>query len=157
MPQSRRNAPLAVLIIGLLALLFQKRPWERSVPHSAPAQGTGRSSPAPAPVEEQPRSTTSTVDRATVSIDPVEAGEVKRLLDRIAAGGPFLHRKDGAVFRNAERRLPQQSSGYYHEFTVETPGSSDRGARRVIRGNGGELYYSNDHYRTFKRIDAGAE
>lgn len=82
---------------------------------------------------------------------------MQQALDRLAAGGPFLHRKDGSVFRNGERRLPQKPNGYYHEYTVETPGSPDRGARRIIKGNGGELYYSNDHYGTFRRIGAGAD
>jgi ribonuclease T1 len=48
--------------------------------------------------------------------------------------------------------LPDKSSGYYHEYTVPTPGASDRGARRIIVGSGGELYWTDDHYRSFERI-----
>jgi ribonuclease T1 len=73
-------------------------------------------------------------------------------LDRIARGGPFLHAKDGSEFSNRERRLPPQIAGYYREYTVETPGASDRGARRIVTGNGGDVYYTDDHYRSFVRL-----
>jgi ribonuclease T1 len=85
--------------------------------------------------------------------DPAERTEIRKMLARIAAGGPFQHRQDGVVFGNREGRLPAKARGYYHEYTVETPGASDRGARRIIRGEGGETYYTHDHYRTFERID----
>jgi ribonuclease T1 len=85
--------------------------------------------------------------------DPVERAEIRKMLDRIAAKGPFRHRQDGVVFGNREGRLPAQARGFYHEYTVETPGASDRGARRIIRGQGGETYYTHDHYRTFVRLD----
>jgi len=88
--------------------------------------------------------------------DAAERSEVQKTLRRIASGGPFLHHQDGTVFANREGRLPAKARGYYHEYTVETPGSPDRGARRIIRGTGGELYYTHDHYRTFLRIDPEA-
>ena len=56
------------------------------------------------------------------------------------------------VFGNYERLLPQRSRGYYHEYTVPTPGVKSRGARRIISGKDREYYYSDDHYRSFKRI-----
>jgi ribonuclease T1 len=87
--------------------------------------------------------------------DPAERAEIRKMLDRIAAGGPFKHRQDGVVFGNREGRLPAKARGYYHEYTVETPGAADRGARRLIRGQGGETYYTHDHYRTFQRLDPG--
>jgi ribonuclease T1 len=68
-------------------------------------------------------------------------------------GGPFPYRQDGQVFNNAEHRLPAQARGYYHEYTVITPGSRDRGARRIIAGRPGEFYYTSDHYETFRRVD----
>jgi len=71
----------------------------------------------------------------------------------IKAGGPFPYGKDGSVFSNREGRLPQQGPGYYHEYTVPTPDSPDRGARRIVSGRMGELYYTRDHYQTFLRID----
>jgi ribonuclease T1 len=70
----------------------------------------------------------------------------------IRAGGPFADSKDGSVFGNRERRLPAQSYGYYREYTVPTPGAHDRGPRRIIAGRKGERYYTEDHYRRFKRI-----
>jgi ribonuclease T1 len=78
--------------------------------------------------------------------------EAATTLDLIATGGPFPHSQDGVVFQNREGLLPDQPYGYYHEYTVDTPGSSDRGARRIITGVGGEFYYTADHYASFERI-----
>ncbi|MFJ3880623.1 ribonuclease domain-containing protein [Streptomyces sp. NPDC090077] len=80
---------------------------------------------------------------------PPQAREVLALIDR---GGPYAHRQDGTVFGNFEKRLPKQKRGYYHEFTVKTPGERDRGARRIVTGDGGEFYYTDDHYETFKAV-----
>jgi ribonuclease T1 len=84
--------------------------------------------------------------------DDVERAELEKTLALIERGGPFPHKQDGSVFGNRERRLPQQPRGYYHEYTVRTPGAPTRGARRIVRGDGGELYYTRDHYRTFIRL-----
>ena len=80
---------------------------------------------------------------------PPQAGETLAL---IAAGGPFPYPQDGAVFENREGLLPDADRGYYHEYTVETPGSPDRGARRIVVGNQGERYWTDDHYASFWRI-----
>ena len=80
---------------------------------------------------------------------PTEAADTVALIE---AGGPFPYDRDGIVFENREGLLPRGASGYYHEYTVPTPGASDRGARRIIEGSGGELYWTDDHYRTFERI-----
>ena len=75
-------------------------------------------------------------------------------LDLIASGGPYPYSQDGTVFRNSEGVLPGQPSGYYHEYTVKTPGSSTRGARRIVTGEEyQEDYYTADHYATFDLID----
>jgi len=85
---------------------------------------------------------------------PDEARQTEQL---IRSGGPLAYEKDGAVFGNRERLLPRQARGYYREYTVPTPGSRDRGARRIVCG-GREArapdtcYYSADHYASFKRI-----
>lgn len=77
-------------------------------------------------------------------------------LDLIDSGGPFPYSQDGAVFQNREGVLPAQSTGYYHEYTVKTPGSSTRGARRIVTGKKTlEDYYTADHYVTFKLINFG--
>ena len=83
---------------------------------------------------------------------PAEAHDV---LGRIARGGPFEYRQDGGVFQNRERRLPSQPRGYYREYTVETPGSRDRGARRIITGGEPprEYWYTDDHYRSFRPFE----
>ncbi|GHF60091.1 hypothetical protein GCM10018787_05240 [Streptomyces thermodiastaticus] len=77
-------------------------------------------------------------------------------LDLIEQGGPFPFEQDGTVFQNREGVLPQQETGYYHEYTVITPGSQTRGARRIVTGEKyQEDYYTADHYETFDLIDFG--
>ena len=80
---------------------------------------------------------------------PVEARETLAL---IKAGGPFPYSQDGKTFQNREKLLPQRGRGYYREYTVKTPGAKDRGGRRIVAGRGGEYYYTQDHYRSFRRI-----
>jgi ribonuclease T1 len=85
---------------------------------------------------------------------PVEAQTTHRL---ILAGGPFPYRKDGSVFGNRERALPGKRRGYYHEYTVDTPGARDRGARRIVCGGlpvtrPEVCFYTADHYTSFRRI-----
>jgi ribonuclease T1 len=79
--------------------------------------------------------------------------QARHTIELIRAGGPFPYDRDGIVFGNAEGHLPAQRSGYYHEYTVVTPGESDRGARRIIAGAEGEFYYTADHYETFRAVD----
>jgi ribonuclease T1 len=95
-------------------------------------------------------------DIATVPLAqlPEQARQTEQL---IRSGGPFPYSKDGTVFGNRERLLPREKRGYYREYTVKTPGSRDRGARRIICG--GEkptlpdaCYYTADHYASFKLI-----
>ncbi|NJP50169.1 ribonuclease [Streptomyces sp. SBST2-5] len=77
-------------------------------------------------------------------------------LDLIEQGGPFPFEQDGSVFQNREGILPSQSTGYYHEYTVITPGSPDRGARRIVTGQEyQEDYYTADHYASFDLVDYG--
>ncbi|MFE9295760.1 ribonuclease domain-containing protein [Streptomyces niveus] len=76
-------------------------------------------------------------------------------LDLIDQGGPYPYPQDGGVFQNREGLLPQQSTGYYHEYTVKTPGSADRGARRIVTGNTQQDYYTADHYASFDLVDHG--
>ncbi|MFH8790636.1 ribonuclease domain-containing protein [Streptomyces roseoverticillatus] len=113
-----------------------------------------------APLTAQAAPTAATVQapavmKATGSVCksglPSQADDTLRLID---AGGPFPYPKDGTVFSNREGVLPKQSSGYYHEYTVKTPGSPDRGARRIVAGQRDhEDYYTGDHYATFNLID----
>ena len=80
---------------------------------------------------------------------PREARATLALIDK---GGPYPYAKDGAIFGNREGQLPKQKRGYYREYTVKTPGERTRGARRIIAGAGGELFYTDDHYNHFRRI-----
>jgi ribonuclease T1 len=80
---------------------------------------------------------------------PPEAADTVRLIDR---GGPFRYHQDGDTFGNFEGLLPERQRGYYREYTVLTPGSPDRGARRIVAGSGGEFYWTSDHYASFERI-----
>jgi guanyl-specific ribonuclease Sa len=77
--------------------------------------------------------------------------EASQTINLIESGGPFPYRQDGTVFGNREGLLPSQPNGYYHEYTVETPGSDDRGARRIIAGGMPPTvyYYTADHYSSF--------
>jgi ribonuclease T1 len=85
---------------------------------------------------------------------PAEARQTELL---IRQGGPFAYAKDGSVFGNRERLLPNHARGYYREYTVKTPGARDRGARRIVCGGSqptkpDACYYTSDHYASFARI-----
>ena len=85
---------------------------------------------------------------------PPEAQQTEKL---IRAGGPFPYSKDGVTFGNRERQLPRRERGYYREYTVPTPGSRNRGARRIVCGGTPPVkpevcYYTEDHYANFRRI-----
>jgi ribonuclease T1 len=90
-------------------------------------------------------------DMATVQRSqlPAEARQALTLIDK---GGPFPYARDGVVFGNFEGLLPKHPRGYYHEYTVTTPGSRDRGARRIVTGQAGEIYYTDDHYDSFRAV-----
>lgn len=78
--------------------------------------------------------------------------EARATLALIRTGGPFPYPRDGVLFSNRERLLPSRPRGYYREYTVPTPGSRDRGARRIVAGQPAEYYWTADHYRSFARI-----
>ncbi|MBD8874042.1 ribonuclease [Rhodanobacter sp. DHB23] len=128
--------PLLTLAIVLLAIL-----WNRfaatppsSVPVSAPASAANAGTSAVLPAFLPP--------------------EARDTLVLIARDGPFPHDQDGVVFGNYEHLLPEQPRGYYHEYTVETPGARTRGMRRIITGGTppAVYYYTDDHYRSFRQF-----
>ena len=94
--------------------------------------------------------------RENVAVDWVLLAELpyeaQQTLVLIKNDGPFPYRRDGIVFGNYEKHLPLRQRGYYREYTVKTPGSRDRGARRIVAGRSDEYYYTDDHYRSFRRI-----
>jgi len=103
----------------------------------------------------------ATADATASGIDHGDAlpaflpAQARDTLARIARGGPFEHSQDGVVFGNYEGLLPQQPRGYYHEYTVETPGARTRGTRRIITGGTPPAvwYYTDDHYRSFRPFE----
>ena len=105
-------------------------------------------------VKADPVTSTGATGRSGLPVVRVSSlpPEAQRTLQLIAAGGPYPYRQDGITFSNREGILPQEVSGYYREYTVVTPGSMDRGARRVIAGRGGEEFYTDDHYASFREI-----
>lgn len=100
----------------------------------------------------------SAADAGTLAAVPVSALPIqaRQVLVQIKQGGPFAYAKDGATFGNYEQSLPKQKRGYYHEYTVKTPGMRSRGSRRIVAGGdpqaSGEYYYTQDHYASFRRI-----
>ena len=103
----------------------------------------------PLPATAEPTEPTPGLPVVEYAELPEEAHDTVTL---IRAGGPFPYEQDGDVFANRELLLPTHAYGYYREYTVPTPGSDDRGARRLVAGNGGELYYTDDHYDSFARV-----
>lgn len=144
----RRVLPLLLLLIALVAW-FGLSPAPALVA-SAPMAGAtaAREATGSTPLASPGRQTGAIADDL-----PPEAHDTLRL---IAAGGPFPYDRDGVVFGNYEHRLPEHPRGYYHEYTVVTPGAGNRGARRIIvGGDPPEVYfYTDDHYETFRPIEA---
>ncbi|MCX4809651.1 ribonuclease N [Streptomyces sp. NBC_01239] len=103
------------------------------------------------PVGCSSTATTGAGTTATVELSRLPA-EARRTVALIDQGGPFPYAKDGVVFGNYEKLLPRQKRGFYHEYTVSTPGSRDRGARRIVTGQDGEIYYTDDHYKSFRTV-----
>ena len=119
------------------------------------AAQTPRATVEPTPTANAPPTAVPTVARAsnlpTIAYAelPPEAHDTIALID---AGGPFPYSRDGVTFENRERILPLHTTGYYREYTVITPGASTRGARRIVTGDAGEMYYTDDHYDSFREI-----
>ena len=138
----RRIRRPQLALIGLLLAL--------AIGYAVEAIGSHGSGPArPRPAASATASASS--QGVPLSSLPPQAAATVALVER---GGPFPYpRNDGVVFHNFEHRLPAERDGYYHEYTVPTPGADTRGARRIISGADGEFYYTGDHYEHFVRVD----
>ncbi len=114
--------------------------------------------PPPPPQAATPTAPSASAPAAPDGLPAFLPPEAHRTLALIARGGPFPNRQDGSVFGNREGRLPARQRGYYHEYTVDTPGLDHRGARRIVTGGQPpvEYYYTDDHYETFRRFDVPA-
>ncbi|MFD8754686.1 ribonuclease [Kitasatospora sp. NPDC059577] len=166
---SRKNplVVVAVLILVVLAgvgYLLANGGSGHPKAAASPSAATRAGSSAPkssAPKPSPPAGGAPSAAGTWVPADPALAdvcrtklpSQAQDTLGLIAKGGPYPYNRDGIVFENRESRLPKKADGYYHEFTVVTPGSGDRGTRRVVTGTSGEQYWSADHYATFQEID----
>ena len=162
----QRLTALLALLLGLAVLAFVlagvpetgTAPSDAgtSVPAAPTASGTAQPRTAepvaPAPAAPPAPDNPSGLPEVKASELPAEA---RQTLALIARGGPYPYSRDDATFGNFERILPRNSSGYYREYTVRTPGESDRGARRIVAGKAGEKYYTADHYNSFRFIIEG--
>lgn len=137
--------------------LLVEKAWRKlgltSVTVAAVALATGLGGTSVA-LARDTRYQASEVGTVQLSMLPAEARQTERL---IRAGGPFPYGKDGVVFGNRERVLPREPRGYYREYTVQTPGSRNRGARRIVCGGQQPrepeaCFYTEDHYASFRRI-----
>lgn len=157
----------AVLLIGLWAWTQPSRNGALHAPDAVPtATAPAGRSAFPATLPLPPIGPQAAATPTNPALDDYASypdflpREAHAVLDDIAGGGPYDYRQDGGVFQNRERRLPSQPPGYYREYTVETPGAGDRGPRRIVTGGGigggslpREYWYSDDHYRSFRRFD----
>ena len=152
---AKRLGPIALALILVVAFVWQRQPGTSEGP-ATPTPTSPAPTTTPGPTPARPRAAPS--PRPAPPAAPRDDGlpaEAHATLRKIAAGGPFVHRQDGVTFGNRERRLPPRAQGYYREYTVETPGARDRGARRIITGGDppSEWFYTDDHYQTFRPIE----
>ena len=146
---------VVVMIIAVVALSSGSE--DTSIDLSAESKTTTANTPETTIAPEG--STTTIVDDTAVrfsdldTIRPFELPtEALATLTLIEQGGPYPYRQDDGTFQNREGILPDRDRDHYREYTVDTPGSSDRGARRIVAGADGERYYTDDHYDSFREI-----
>ena len=138
-----------VLMLVILSVLAAIALWQERGDHGAPQASASPRDAVPA-VVAGPRADAAAPSRSDAL--PPEVATTRAL---IVAGGPFPYERDGLVFGNLERRLPQRPRGWYHEYTVPTPGLDHRGARRIVTGGEPvvEWWYTDDHYESFRRLE----
>ena len=166
----RRRWTVGTLLLGLAVAALAVFNLFIS-PGGAPPGGVGQSAgpretttpfpafSASAPAAAPPSSSKATGAPNVAGLPTIRESQLpaegRRTLALIRQGGPYPYTRDGVTFGNFERILPRKASGYYKEYTVPTPGESDRGARRIVAGQAGDKYYTADHYETFKFIAEG--
>lgn len=140
---------LLIAVAALLLIGLARSGDEGSGDGSPGSEATTTESTAVAGAETGPRY--SDLEPIAIGDLPIEAIETLVLIED---GGPFPFERDDLIFENREGILPAKPVGHYREYTVVTPGEDDRGARRVVAGDDGELYYTDDHYGSFREIVA---
>lgn len=149
-----RRRTLPWLAVGLVAAALAG--WWLGTSTAEPSQETTTVTVTGGPTESFPTLPDASATDPASGLSWIAADELppeaRETLALIAIDGPFPYERDGAVFQNREGLLPGEERGYYHEYTVETPGSDDRGARRIVAGAEGERYYTDDHYTSFRRV-----
>lgn len=163
-PRGSNSAPIAPNTPSAADGAFTATPIASPPAAAAPADGdphAGHAHAADDPHgEDDPDHLNDGKDHRALFVDRIPIGERNAVVDvagLIESGGPFAYAKDGSVFQNREQRLPKQKAGFYREYTVDTPGASDRGARRLVAGEDGSLYYTRDHYQTFVMLREARE
>jgi ribonuclease T1 len=155
-PRRALTAALAVLLAVLLGAMLSACGGAVPKGSATYSGGTGSGAAGSATPSDAaglaPAEPVSHLPTMLVAQLPPEGVTTLRLIE---SDGPFPYDKDGATFSNREGLLPQHKSGWYQEYTVVTPGSSDRGARRIIAGRDGERYYTDDHYASFREVLSG--
>jgi len=144
-PSKRAMLLAAGIVVAALLLALGIGKCSAPSPVAAPHQ----TSPAASPSGSSRPTPVSGLPVMPVAALPPEAITTLGLIDR---GGPFRYSQDDTVFSNFEGLLPARAKGYYHEYTVVTPGSRDRGTRRLIAGREGDIYYTDDHYKSFRQV-----
>ena len=142
------------LITGVLLVFWLGQ--QPAVHNTHIAAATARVSPTDLQnLPAAPALPASGTDKSGENLPDFLPPEAKTTLALIQSNGPFPHRQDHAVFQNREQRLPRKTRGYYHEYTVTTPGLNHRGARRIITGGKPVeiYYYTNDHYDSFREFE----
>ncbi len=161
--QWRPTIATAIVLLAVFYSIWQSRQPPRPAPSvelppktSAPDWPAEKGSPssderaAPADNTRISKQTIRDEDGRVVYRGDVDLGPTLR---RMKSGERLNFPHDGTVFQNRERRLPRQSAGYYKEYVHPTPGLRGPGPQRLVIGEGGEIYYTSDHYRTFQRLN----
>jgi ribonuclease T1 len=143
---ARVSRRLLTVLLAVVGLALVAGCGTTVTPAAGPAEGAAQQDAALPPSDVDPISGLPWV--LAVELPP-SAQDTLLLID---SGGPFPYSKDGSTFGNREGLLPDEPTGYYAEYTVPKPGEDDRGPWRLVTGDGGEVYWTQDHYSSFERV-----
>ena len=145
-----------IIVIAFLVITNETADTPTPAGTNAPSTTLGLEPTTPSDATDRAPSTTAPQVERFSDLPVISTGELppeaRDVLVLIDNGGPYPYRQDDGIFQNREGILPDRADGHYREYTVETPGSPDRGARRIVGGADGERYYTDDHYGSFSEI-----